>query len=168
MTDPVLSAAALESRAWPFEEARKLVARIKKSKTAKTEILFETGYGPSGLPHIGTFGEVARTTMVRRAFETHVGYSNPASVLLRRHGRHAQDSRQCAGPQLPGAASPQAADLGAQSLWRRLSRASAITTTPCCAVSSIPSASTMNSPAPRTTTSRASSMPCCCRAARAL
>ena len=70
MTDPVLSAAALESRAWPFEEARKLVARIKKSKTPKTEILFETGYGPSGLPHIGTFGEVARTTMVRRAFET--------------------------------------------------------------------------------------------------
>jgi lysyl-tRNA synthetase class 1 len=32
-------------------------------------VLFETGYGPSGLPHIGTFGEVARTTMVRRAFE---------------------------------------------------------------------------------------------------
>ena len=56
MTDPVLSAAALESRAWPFEEARKLLARIKKSKTPKTEILFETGYGPSGLPHIGTFG----------------------------------------------------------------------------------------------------------------
>ena len=70
MTDPVLSAAAHESRAWPFEEARKLLARIKKSKTPKTEILFETGYGPSGLPHIGTFGEVARTTMVRRAFET--------------------------------------------------------------------------------------------------
>ena len=70
MTNPVLSAAALESRAWPFEEARKLLARIKKSKTPKTEILFETGYGPSGLPHIGTFGEVARTTMVRRAFET--------------------------------------------------------------------------------------------------
>src|SRR6476659_6037544 len=69
MTDSVLSAAALESRAWPFEEARKLLARIKKGKTPKTEILFETGYGPSGLPHIGTFGEVARTTMVRRAFE---------------------------------------------------------------------------------------------------
>jgi lysyl-tRNA synthetase, class I len=70
MIDPVLSAAGLESRAWPFEEARKLLARVKKSKTPKTEILFETGYGPSGLPHIGTFGEVARTTMVRRAFET--------------------------------------------------------------------------------------------------
>ncbi|HKQ95460.1 MAG TPA: lysine--tRNA ligase [Aestuariivirgaceae bacterium] len=59
---------ALQSKAWPFEEARKLVDRIAGS--GKTEVLFETGYGPSGLPHIGTFGEVARTTMVRRAFET--------------------------------------------------------------------------------------------------
>ncbi|HYF54383.1 MAG TPA: lysine--tRNA ligase, partial [Salinarimonas sp.] len=54
--------------AWPFEEARKLVARLER--TGKGEAVFETGYGPSGLPHIGTFGEVARTTMVRRAFET--------------------------------------------------------------------------------------------------
>ena len=54
------------SSAWPFEEARKLVARLEKTK--KTEVTFETGYGPSGLPHIGTFGEVARTTMVRQAF----------------------------------------------------------------------------------------------------
>lgn len=65
--DPALRAAAETSKAWPFEEARKLVTRIKR--TGKTEVLFETGYGPSGLPHIGTFGEVARTTMVRRAFE---------------------------------------------------------------------------------------------------
>ena len=65
--DPALRAAAETSKAWPFEEARKLVARIKR--TGKQEVLFETGYGPSGLPHIGTFGEVARTTMVRRAFE---------------------------------------------------------------------------------------------------
>ena len=58
---------ALEkSNAWPFEEARKLVARIKE--TDQTAVLFETGYGPSGLPHIGTFGEVARTSMVRHAF----------------------------------------------------------------------------------------------------
>ena len=62
-----LRAAAEQSKAWPFEEARKLLARAKRM--AKTEVLFETGYGPSGLPHIGTFGEVARTTMVRRAFE---------------------------------------------------------------------------------------------------
>ena len=64
--------AALQARAWPFEEARKVVARVeKRAKTGqKTDIvLFETGYGPSGLPHIGTFGEVARTTWVRRAFE---------------------------------------------------------------------------------------------------
>jgi len=57
---------AEQSNAWPFEEARKLVARLKKKP--KNEVLFETGYGPSGLPHIGTFGEVARTTMVRHAF----------------------------------------------------------------------------------------------------
>ena len=62
-----LHAAALLSSAWPFEEAKKLVARVAKS--GATEVLFETGYGPSGLPHIGTFGEVARTTMVRHAFE---------------------------------------------------------------------------------------------------
>ena len=65
--DPALRAAAETSKAWPFEEARKLVQRVKR--TGKKEVLFETGYGPSGLPHIGTFGEVARTTMVRRAFE---------------------------------------------------------------------------------------------------
>ncbi|MEM0949846.1 MAG: lysine--tRNA ligase [Pseudomonadota bacterium] len=59
--------AALKSKAWPFEEARKLLARVEK--TGKDHVLFETGYGPSGLPHIGTFGEVLRTTMVRRAFE---------------------------------------------------------------------------------------------------
>jgi len=54
------------SNAWPFEEARKIVARLRKHP--KNEVIFETGYGPSGLPHIGTFGEVARTTMVRHAF----------------------------------------------------------------------------------------------------
>ncbi len=57
---------AEQSNAWPFEQARQLVARLKKKP--KDEVLFETGYGPSGLPHIGTFGEVARTTMVRHAF----------------------------------------------------------------------------------------------------
>ncbi|MGB8525654.1 MAG: lysine--tRNA ligase [Rhodoplanes sp.] len=57
---------AEQSNAWPFEEARKVVARLKKRP--KEEVIFETGYGPSGLPHIGTFGEVARTTMVRHAF----------------------------------------------------------------------------------------------------
>ena len=64
-----LRAAAETSKAWPFEEARKLVKRFKKTPPEKGYVLFETGYGPSGLPHIGTFGEVARTTMVRKAFE---------------------------------------------------------------------------------------------------
>ena len=63
---PSLRELAEQSNAWPFEEARKLVARL--AKTPKDEVIFETGYGPSGLPHIGTFGEVARTTMVRHAF----------------------------------------------------------------------------------------------------
>src|SRR5262249_51460136 len=57
---------AEQSNAWPFEEARKIVARLQKRP--KDTVIFETGYGPSGLPHIGTFGEVARTTMVRHAF----------------------------------------------------------------------------------------------------
>lgn len=64
---PELVDAARVSPAWPFEEARKLVKRIEAN--GQKSVLFETGYGPSGLPHIGTFGEVARTSMVRRAFE---------------------------------------------------------------------------------------------------
>ncbi|CEJ15704.1 Lysine--tRNA ligase [bacterium YEK0313] len=64
---PALVEAAQVSTAWPFEEARKLVARFAKAPKAGP-VVFETGYGPSGLPHIGTFGEVARTTMVRNAF----------------------------------------------------------------------------------------------------
>lgn len=66
MSPSELRALAETSNAWPFEQAKALVARLKK--TPKDEVLFETGYGPSGLPHIGTFGEVARTTMVRHAF----------------------------------------------------------------------------------------------------
>jgi lysyl-tRNA synthetase, class I len=61
--------AAMNSKAWPFEEARRLLKRYEQAPPAKGHVLFETGYGPSGLPHIGTFGEVARTTMIRRAFE---------------------------------------------------------------------------------------------------
>ena len=74
MSDVMTSAAselrdfAERCNAWPFEEARKIVARLKRHP--KDEVIFETGYGPSGLPHIGTFGEVARTTMVRHAFRT--------------------------------------------------------------------------------------------------
>ncbi|WP_411839320.1 lysine--tRNA ligase [Paracoccus sp. ME4] len=61
--------AAMTSKAWPFEEARRVLKRYEKAPPEKGYVLFETGYGPSGLPHIGTFGEVARTTMIRRAFQ---------------------------------------------------------------------------------------------------
>ena len=61
--------AAMNSKAWPFEEARRVLKRYAKTPPEKGYVLFETGYGPSGLPHIGTFGEVARTTMIKRAFE---------------------------------------------------------------------------------------------------
>ena len=95
-----LATLAYAGRAWPFEQARALIARLVKSRVqdpadqkqalslieaGKTDealkqfegldrpVIFETGYGPSGLPHIGTFGEVARTTMVRQAFEAVTG-----------------------------------------------------------------------------------------------
>jgi len=64
-----LRSVAMNSKAWPFEEARALLKRYEKAPPEKGYVLFETGYGPSGLPHIGTFGEVLRTTMIRRAFE---------------------------------------------------------------------------------------------------
>jgi lysyl-tRNA synthetase class 1 len=90
-----LSPLARDARSWPFEQARATIARLLRvrlsdqadrdaAKTlidaSKTDeavkaypalaraVIFETGYGPSGLPHLGTFGEVARTTMVRAAF----------------------------------------------------------------------------------------------------
>ncbi|MBT4896606.1 MAG: lysine--tRNA ligase [Rhodobacteraceae bacterium] len=61
--------AATQSKAWPFEEARRILKRFQNKPPEKGYVLFETGYGPSGLPHIGTFGEVARTTMIMRAFQ---------------------------------------------------------------------------------------------------
>src|SRR5436305_5086112 len=61
-----LRALAEQSNAWPFEQAKAIVNRLKNKP--KDEVIFETGYGPSGLPHIGTFREVARTTVVRHAF----------------------------------------------------------------------------------------------------
>lgn len=60
--------AALVAKAWPFEEARTILQKIQGKVPDKGYVLFETGYGPSGLPHIGTFGEVARTVMVQNAF----------------------------------------------------------------------------------------------------
>jgi lysyl-tRNA synthetase class 1 len=69
MTDSIdLHAAAKAAKAWPFQEAARLLERVRGAVPEKGHVLFETGYGPSGLPHIGTFGEVVRTTMVRNAF----------------------------------------------------------------------------------------------------
>ena len=68
-----LLSVAMTSKAWPFEEARALLKRYEKAPPEKGYVLFETGYGPSGLPHIGTFGEVVRTSMVRHAFEVMTG-----------------------------------------------------------------------------------------------
>ncbi|MEO1045794.1 MAG: lysine--tRNA ligase [Pseudomonadota bacterium] len=81
--------AAMTSKAWPFEEARKLLKRFRDdkgkptTKPAGVPMLFETGYGPSGLPHIGTFNEVLRTTMVRRAYETLTAHENGESAPTR-------------------------------------------------------------------------------------
>ena len=64
-------AAAKQNKTWVFEEAKKLLKRYPDGKPGG--VLFETGYGPSGLPHIGTFQEVQRTTWVRQAYETLTG-----------------------------------------------------------------------------------------------
>jgi lysyl-tRNA synthetase class 1 len=77
MSDTVRNNLSEIPKAWPFEEARKVVKRLAAS--GKDTALFETGYGPSGLPHIGTFGEVARTTWVRRAFTEMTGM--PSKLL---------------------------------------------------------------------------------------
>jgi len=63
----------MTSKAWPFDQARAILRRLDIEKKRGIDrgdrpVIFETGYGPSGLPHIGTFGEVVRTTMVRNAF----------------------------------------------------------------------------------------------------
>lgn len=70
---PDIRSAAMSSKAWPYEEARKLLKRWPDGKPAGEPMIFETGYGPSGLPHIGTFNEVARTSFVRHAFEELTG-----------------------------------------------------------------------------------------------
>lgn len=71
ITPEALIAAAQNSKAWPFQEAQRLAKRLPEGKPGG--VLFETGYGPSGLPHIGTFQEVLRTTLVRRAYEALTG-----------------------------------------------------------------------------------------------
>ncbi|MEM9085177.1 MAG: lysine--tRNA ligase [Pseudomonadota bacterium] len=73
MTDTTLLEAAKNSKAWPFQEAQRLAKRLRDGKPGGEPVLFETGYGPSGLPHIGTFQEVLRTSLVRRAYEALTG-----------------------------------------------------------------------------------------------
>jgi len=58
-----------DTKAWPFEIARQILAKLQGKKPKKGYVLFETGYGPSGLPHIGTYCEVVRTQMIKNAFE---------------------------------------------------------------------------------------------------
>jgi lysyl-tRNA synthetase class 1 len=79
MSSAPLREAAESSKAWPFEEARKLIERLKRFQ--RKEVIFETGYGPSGLPHLGTFGEVARTSMVRHAFRVLTGDSIKTKLI---------------------------------------------------------------------------------------
>jgi lysyl-tRNA synthetase class 1 len=64
-------------QSWPFREAERVAERL--AQKGKKFALFQTGYGPSGLPHIGTFGEVARTTWVRNAFTQLTGL--PSKLL---------------------------------------------------------------------------------------
>ncbi|AWW74259.1 lysine--tRNA ligase [Erythrobacter sp. KY5] len=73
MTDQTLIETARNSKAWPFQEAQRLAKRLRGGKANGEPVLFETGYGPSGLPHIGTFQEVLRTSLVRRAYEALTG-----------------------------------------------------------------------------------------------
>ena len=74
MTHTDLIEAARHSKAWPFQEAQRLLRRFPDgNRPDGSPVVFETGYGPSGLPHIGTFQEVLRTTFVRRAFEAMIG-----------------------------------------------------------------------------------------------
>jgi lysyl-tRNA synthetase, class I len=72
-----LRTTANASKAWPYEEARKLLKRVRADKP----MVFETGYGPSGLPHIGTFNEVLRTTMVRNAFDEMTEHSHKIELI---------------------------------------------------------------------------------------
>ncbi|MEM9839297.1 MAG: lysine--tRNA ligase [Pseudomonadota bacterium] len=69
MTTLSFDSAIIENaKAWPFQEAKALKKRLDAMGKTEGLVTFETGYGPSGPPHIGTFGEVARTSMVRHAF----------------------------------------------------------------------------------------------------
>jgi hypothetical protein len=83
MSSSAFADLANNAKAWPFIEAKLLIERLEKmgGKTGpESEVIFETGYGPSGLPHIGTFGEVVRTSMVRHAY--HINWQTHAADLF--------------------------------------------------------------------------------------
>ena len=144
MADETLRELAQTSRSWPFVEARAVLERFRDGPPAKGYVLFETGYGPSGLPHIGTFGEVVRTTMVRRAFAllsdipTRLFAFSDDMDALRKVPDNVPNQEMLRG--VPGPAAD--VDPRSRSVLRR---ASATTTTPACAPSSTASASSTNS-----------------------
>ncbi|MEL6226211.1 MAG: lysine--tRNA ligase [Pseudomonadota bacterium] len=79
---PELASIARDAKAWPFEEAKKLLKRLERvDPNGEKTVIFQTGYGPSGLPHIGTFGEVSRTTMVRTAFHALTGGARKTRLI---------------------------------------------------------------------------------------
>ena len=153
------------ARAWPFEEARKIVARLGGAGLEKTPakgyVLFETGYGPSGLPHIGTFGEVVRTTMVRQAFQrlsdipTRLFCFSDDMDGMRKVPDNVPNREMLAAH----LGKPLTAVPG--SVQQRVSELRRGTTTPGCAPSSIPSASSTSSSRRPSGTSRAASTRCC-------
>ena len=118
MSSAPLREAAESSKAWPFEEARKLIARLKRFE--RKEVIFETGYGPSGLPHLGTFGEVARTSMVRHAFRVLTGDSIKTKLIAFSDDMDGLRKVPDNVPNRDSAVAPsrQAADAGPRSLRR--------------------------------------------------
>ncbi len=81
MSEPSFFELAQDAKAWPFEQARLIKKRVEEQGVTGGAVIFETGYGPSGLPHIGTFGEVARTTMVRHAFRVLTDDAYPTRLI---------------------------------------------------------------------------------------
>ena len=145
---------AQSARAWPFEEARKLVKRLGGKTPDKGYVLLETGYGPSGLPHIGTLRRGGAHHHGAPSLPAPLGRADPAVLLLRRHGRPAQGAGQHPEPGDGGPAPGQAADPDPRSLRHRreLRRT---TTTPACAPSWTPSASSTSSVLDGAATARA-------------
>ena len=108
MAATIRNSETVTPKIWPFEEAAKVARRLAAS--GKGHALFETGYGPSGLPHIGTFGEVARTSWVRHAFTDFDRLAIAADRVQRRHGRAAKGAGERAQPRTADTAPRQTAD----------------------------------------------------------